>query len=1797
MDAQALCDAAVLGDADGIRLCLGMHEEREHDGGVAKLNDSAGKAWFYALFSRLPDVPRITAVKEEEAAIEITTTELPSVQFENLHVIQETPHVALRVLLLLPPWYELPWCAIHATIEEIRRKKLLARHALGCLSEIRLFLSGCCGTSMQRSNLNIREETNRFCRDQLILLVECAADPLIYNREKLKNLSNPQENQHLVLPLEIIPSILRLAMRIEPIQEHSNAQSSIVVELCDMLFCSSSYSSSNSLASTLIVPFLSLAVDCAAYLQDRHWYTVQQRVLYYLNPPDTSLHPQHYADLLRRCLGILSGIPVLKEKTCSSMLSSFEKSASALSEKSQTDFMSPGPDAKHRWEYVILQLYYAAFCLSKSDPSILPEMDMVFFSSLGHLPFSATMEILRCISWFVADVLQLSPKSQISTLSRNASAVDQDAMFCVCSNLTLLCLKSQDIPRRTFNLAASALDIGKGQIIKSSEEVVNTLLIIVHVKSILLEGKSILKDDPHGHQSYNDRLTATRQGPGAKERSVPLTQHMELFFIELTKLSTAFFFVSGGICRVDVKSCVPKDGTRGIESFSAFLSACANIVYQSVNIERDFNLNDNSYSTSYTYGRPDRAANWMLCAFSVLNAPSRNDSLHRYLLANTIITCIFLELPSSRHTIVCNIIKGLTQGHFDGVSSPFVFCSLCSIIVKSIINIREIRAMVPADQNDLQSVLEPIFNLLTSTNVTMEHNVRKTLASALLPMPSAREHILLLGRKLLGTQKLTPQNSAACNAHSSHAAALDILLGLTEGIQKFVSLDDLTNKAMPLDCDFCSLDAMLILHDIILFDKYSLQLSERVRLFRKLTDLAFNQNLSQFVALQILRFSLRKLLHFFMLNETPSFHVSRVSPQTMEKCETLTFVPAVCFADSTSKANINDPIEDFPGLLQMTLFLVAAYDEDKSDFYKEILIEALEVQKSVVIDKDFRFKEPPKHLDRRSAVSSIAASVCKALLSWLFCPSASCDLSDRKSDCLLYQKTLAAEFEFELKSVNLALKKRLSPTYIEKETSMSSFLASSHKMPKPTHAVMDHLRSSCLDVILCFLLSRDKVEAYADETQSSNELLIAIDGLLKAHDMPSNIDANSKIRIDSATSFFNLTKFSDTPFRYYYAVKYYCNTTQSEMLKDATTMEIGLINTISLMDSLSQMHHQAACMDRTSWLLFMDPEENSSTEQIDPEKDSSIVERFSTDIKWFIINALWSCFINLKKRLLLSNVSLDNLARVQPLTVFGKVDLGEGSGIKLPLALICRVCVDTKRTIDSESAEFLVAKCQLKCIDTALDVVALLLHSHNLTFDEIEEIDEFCKTLSTSLWSIACSCTISDCAVMKTTLRLLLVRVPLLRAGIRPSRSFFKVPLFCCSHSIVEATRQCFHRLKAWHKQERQGEWDQKLVRETHVTQNKALNFLTADVWSWCLECVLSALSQVLAFMGKSLRTESGNSKESVDNLMSQNSLLHGALNTKNDLECMIVIFCEILGSVEKAHNSQGYECSIYAELLSSRSKVLLSVVLDRLAQTIESATRYLCKLLDGSDSIAMVSTAAVNSIACIACLIDNSCVPYSAKDLAARTRKWLSAERKRAALLKKHAKLVFHVEDSSILSRLPKVLFRMEKYESSLQALLVVLRKAARAKLKLFSFYNIVFLNVVSNSDGVSQYRTTKTNHWTILRHLSQYISTSSESNDFGMAVILDNVSPDDDEAQNESKGMVLKEGECVGDNLFGPTTTKFITRKKRKRSHSLRGIWNMHRAPVPRSRNAAVDEWLQTESDFDGDTFADLEDFLVPG
>ena len=59
----------------------------------------------------------------------------------------------------------------------------------------------------------------------------------------------------------------------------------------------------------------------------------------------------------------------------------------------------------------------------------------------------------------------------------------------------------------------------------------------------------------------------------------------------------------------------------------------------------------------------------------------------------------------------------------------------------------------------------------------------------------------------------------------------------------------------------------------------------------------------------------------------------------------------------------------------------------------------------------------------------------------------------------------------------------------------------------------------------------------------------------------------------------------------------------------------------------------------------------------------------------------------------------------------------------------------------------------------------------------------------------------------------------------------------------------------------------------------------------------------------------------------------------------------------------------------------------------------------------------------------------------------------------------------------------------------------------------------------------------------------------------------------------------------------TFFLARRRRSLLRGRSGNEANLSGAFSRSRNAAVDECLQTDSEFDGDTFADVEDFHVPG
>lgn len=110
------------------------------------------------------------------------------------------------------------------------------------------------------------------------------------------------------------------------------------------------------------------------------------------------------------------------------------------------------------------------------------------------------------------------------------------------------------------------------------------------------------------------------------------------------------------------------------------------------------------------------------------------------------------------------------------------------------------------------------------------------------------------------------------------------------------------------------------------------------------------------------------------------------------------------------------------------------------------------------------------------------------------------------------------------------------------------------------------------------------------------------------------------------------------------------------------------------------------------------------------------------------------------------------------------------------------------------------------------------------------------------------------------------------------------------------------------------------------------------------------------------------------------------------------------------------------------------------------------------------------------------------------------------------------------------------------------------------------------------------------VLKSFSNFFSTAKQSGSFGMAVILDNGNEEDD---NSPSAADYHDNDLMYSFCLGRASR----RKKRARVQSLRKAWNKRHISVSRSRNKAVDDWLQSDSDLGDDTFADLEDFLVPG
>ena len=1937
LDAQYLCDAAVQGDIEGIRSCLlGITPRDEREGRETNDHDESSKdmtgwAWYRALFPHLQE-PSLNFnesnnADEEGAIAELKKTsychreKYPHVHFENAHMIQETPHVALRVLLLLPSWHSLTWRAIHATLYEIQQNRIVARCALSCLSEIRLFLSGCSCALLQfltgekvlqvsirlgdwdresdadgglsrtqvdatsdandlqrrRRKRISREDIVWFWKQQLISLAHKAARPLFSSNHPNQDARHNGDNQHLVLPLELMPSILSTAHRFDSLvggtisEEHDKTNriiatvddeccSSAVAEICDLLFVSktsiASKRQASSQASTssslVIVPFLTLAMDCAPYLHSRHWHMVQERILSYLNPSESPsshklLHPLDYAGLLRQCLGILVWFP-------SNAVTSSETPTAAAAIPSGEIVSHPArlvslSKSKGSWEHVILQLYYTASTTSSSEPGILATMEMVLSSTIGQLPLSVTSRLLSYIQQYLLDLLALptEEEDEVASCSTSSTCIDKDTMFWVCSNIVLSFFKSQNVPRRTFCSAASAFGIAEGHIIDITDEMLHTIIDIVHVKSLSVKHTDVnssavdierRKQEIHEHPNYRGELFSIRKTRSKKNRKGLSDKELKRFTTRLSAFARGLTFTVGGNCKLRAEARgnddVGDDECTSV-SFFAFVSACAEVVHQSIFAGRhDFGSATGRLASSILHEMTDRGAAWTLAAFSMMSLiPKRGDSTHGHLLAIAIITCVFLEVPSSRNAIVREIMKKFTDYTLTAswstvdrseATNPLMLCTLCSVIVQSILCVDvDIGVMLKFsqyqrhDRDDLFSSLQPISNLITCSSAVMEHEVRNALVRAFLPLPSARGSILFLGRKLL-TSHHRRFDDLNCGVRTNQKVSLEILLGLVEAN---TAPNDLLSTFNPppayiegnssgAKIDFWGLEAMWILSDIILLEKYALQVSDRSWLFRKVTELATTQRLPVFASFQLLRAALRRFLRFFVVNDTSS-NASNDSLGA-EKNPTLEFMPTRCFAEWKSNAGSEenqvhsvDAIEDTPGLLQMILFLTAVCDGENSDVRREILSFILQLERGFSKQGISMPEDTAGHDDRHSTVYSVAVSCCKALILNL-CAETKDRLGkygerkSQKTECVWYQEALATECGFEHNCIELLSKNRIASFFAGTRMIELALLPECSINSKSYVEKTASMRSDCLDVFLFYFLNPYKVVGSFGDTPTTFDVFKVVNYLLRFHGRSSDTDTFSKGEVVvPAVSFFNATRCLDIADAHYFpAVKHYCRVIQSTILDDGASAEVSVEKIVKLVHCLYQIHADGP--------LRVGSEANSVS-KLNDDRD-----RTASDFKNSVLCALLNCLIALKRRLSFSFESLDPPKFLAHAFVVRSTSVAvEGTASKKSFSwcdFIYRLSVDLNSTLVAGSSDATTIKYQLNCIETALDVATLLLSTCRTTNEESEELIKFCEAVSTSLWTIACNSEIKQFTLLKSTLRLVLMRVPLFWARIRMLHFICGVSSFSSNHFAMVAAKQCLGRLKIWYEESQQGEWTWHEGKEDDTEPflpRETLCFATAEAWSWSFECSLSALEQMWSLVGKSIRSKSDVSwKIGADTVAQVHT--NNASRIKIDLERTLIMLCDILGPMHNVKDHESDESPICAELLSPAAKLRLASCVHRVARTMQIAIQYLLKRLHDSNSDCVTLASVLDSLSCVAALVDNSSVLLT-KNLAQRTRRWFSIERKRNTILKKMENLVFNVENKSVLSRLPKVLFEMEHYESSLQTLVVAI-STVEDKRSNASVYDDIFRKLISNEKKGNPKTKNMSNNPTLSFFLGRYVSRSSKSGNFGMAVILDRTIDEDDEDESQAEDNIHL-GEQLRDVPVGPASSlsKAGSRTKRRRTFAASrhpgDCWVMRHMSVPRSRNKTVHEWLQTDAALDCryqdniDTFADLEDFLVPG
>eukprot|EP00978_Attheya_sp_CCMP212_P013722 scaffold34550_cov56-Attheya_sp.AAC.3 len=410
-------------------------------------------------------------------------------------------------------------------------------------------------------------------------------------------------------------------------------------------------------------------------------------------------------------------------------------------------------------------------------------------------------------------------------------------------------------------------------------------------------------------------------------------------------------------------------------------------------------------------------------------------------------------------------------------------------------------------------------------------------------------------------------------------------------------------------------------------------------------------------------------------------------------------------------------------------------------------------------------------------------------------------------------------------------------------------------------------------------------------------------------------------------------------------------------------------------------------------------------------------------------------------------------------------------------------------------------------------------------------------------------------------------------------------------------------------------------LRASSESTKRSLLLTSPDAWSWACACSIIAMERVWMepYQIIQLQSNSGNvadtSRPSSPNCRLVNYAKIQVTQLSSTMRQIRQLLEEIPNDGKKSKQKE-----MYAQVLSSSSKMRLCSCLSRVTTTLKNAIRYVTKTIKECDIILpeeqIVNEGLLEALICLSSwLRPNEHVTLSKRsvDFTAGARRWYDAEKVHYSNVKRKAKQSRHIPVDPVLTRLPKVLLRIEELEASVQKLKALLFDVQTTKKgKVASSCIDSFLTLMLYDDSLSQKggensdgSPNKTNgNIQLYRLVSDYISSTgldSSANDdgFGMAMILDEMDSDDD---GDDDG-----GSSQKDAANGATRGVRTKRKSRSisvpRSQGLQKRLRDARRKVLRSRNEVVDTWLGLDEETAGegkgtnDAYVDLEDFLVEG